>query len=853
MRALRLSYRTLFLAIGVIGLMLSGCGKDGSDGAPGPQGEQGVAGEPGLDGPACVTTATALTITVDKVTMFDDPATMAVEAIPVVDFTVRNESGIAFCAFTDGDLRFNIAKLTPAMNGNPSVWQNYITGASTSGGSSGEQHASQERFGRTYGTLESHLNGHYTYTFATDLMNAPCPSPCTDADGNALDLSYQETYTHRIGIQMGGSREVFPLVNATYDFVPDGSTVTVERDIVQTANCNECHNRLRIHGSRIETKFCVTCHNPGSWLAKGRTFNGVTLPANETVDFKVFIHKLHRNEDLHQLVDSGQKYLGFEFPFPQDIRNCTKCHTDSDSDASRNTPQGGHWHTDPSVQACSSCHDDVYFTSAGGDPDRPWQTLPHPGGLVTGTPPNAICANGCHTNGLNPPGSIASSHTIPALALRANFKFNILEICGTAVGSDPVCTQGSPVTVKFSVEDPTGATHGYAGNSRYNIRSGGDPEFNAGGASSLNIDVGWTTRDYNNTDGIGEPPARVSQVNVRTSVAVTDDGTGIFTMDGAMVPAADGGPLIVPNGAGPNGYTASGSGTIGMEGHPAGDFDGDGTYSDRVSATSEVAYFAITDTAPVPRRVVVDAPTKCDNCHDVLALHGGNRNNNTQLCVLCHNPNETDIAVRPRVDLNVEPPPGPCLGEPGQADPNAINCDPLAGGSVDGKKEEAIDFKRMVHRIHAANIVVYGYGGSTHDYRDVEFPGILSDCHACHLEDPDTMTLEDRSGEGGADWTQPTQDGVLASTIDSAPLSTDSLTNPSDDLNITPTAAVCSGCHDSAVTQAHMENLGSALFSATQGTIDTNYEQCVVCHGPDTLGDVEVVHHEATERAKQGL
>jgi OmcA/MtrC family decaheme c-type cytochrome len=854
MRTRSVSCRTAFLAIGVLALILSGCGKDGSDGAPGPQGEQGVAGEPGLDGPACVTTATALTITVDKVTMFDDPATMVVEAIPVVDFTVRNESGIAFCAFTDGDLRFNIAKLTPAMNGNPSVWQNYITGASTGGGSPGEQHASQERFGRTYGKLESHLNGHYTYTFATDLMNAPCPSPCTDADGNALDLSYQETYTHRIGIQMGGSREVFPLVNATYDFVPDGSTVTVERDIVQTANCNECHNRLRIHGSRIETKFCVTCHNPGSWLAKGRTFNGVTLPANETVDFKVFIHKLHRSEDLHQLVDSGQKYLGFEFPFPQDIRNCTKCHTDSDSDASRNTPQGGHWNTDPSVQACSSCHDDVYFTSAGGDPDRPWQTLPHPGGLVSGSgSQNAICANGCHTNGLNPPGSIASSHTIPDKVWRAKFKYNILEICGVAVDSNPVCTPGSTVTVKFSVEDPTGGTHGYgAGNSLYNIKS--DPEFTSS-AAALNMDFAWATSDYNNTDNgaTGSAlPARAAQVNLRTSADVTDDGAGIFTL-GA------GAGIVIPDGTGLNGYSASGSGTVGMEGHPAADFNGDGTYSDRASPDSEVAFFGITDTEPVARRAVVDMKTKCDNCHDVFEFHGGNRNNNAQICVLCHNPNNTDVSQRPKTAIA-----DPANPQPGEGLPDA-------SVTPDGKKEESIDFKRLIHAIHGneireKGIVVYGYGGSLHEFGEVEFPGIVSDCHTCHLDDPaDTMTLEDRSGVGGANWEQPAQNGILGSTIDSAPNATVGgiATGPGslsyeqalrgDDLKISPTAAVCSSCHDDAVTQAHMENLGSALFGADPATVGANIEQCVVCHGPDTLGDVEVVHHEATERAKQGL
>jgi OmcA/MtrC family decaheme c-type cytochrome len=803
MRITSVSCRTIFLAIGVVGLMLSGCGKDGSDGAPGPQ---GVAGDPGQSGPACATTATALTITVDKVTI-------GTPAKPVVDFTVTNESGYPFCGLTENDLRFNIAKLTPenAATGDPSVWQNYIVRSR-----SGRMEGYQETVSNfPDATLVNHLNGKYTYTFATDLNNAPCPGSCTTAEGKPLDVSYEPSKTHRIGIQQGNRS--FPLVNGTYDFVPAGGAVVTMRDIVQTPNCNECHNRLRLHGTRIETKFCVTCHNPGSWFAKGNSVGGVTVPTNTTVDFKVFIHKIHRSEELHQLVgspggsppypaDPNQKYLGFEVLYPQPLLNCTKCHTDSDSNASRNTPQGGNWGMKPSMEACGSCHDDIYFDTAQISPERPWQNTPHPGGV----PVNNFVCHFCHDAG-GPAGTIASSHTNFDKVWRAKFKFNILEICGVAVGSNPVCVPGSTPTMKFSVEDPTGGTHGYAGNSRYNIKA--DPEFTSS-AAALTMDVAWDTRDYNNTDG-STPPAQRDSVNLRTSTAVTDDGTGIFTVD-----ATSG--LKIPDGTGLNGYSASGSGAVGIEGHPAADFDGDGTYSDRASATSEVAYFGITDTTPFPRRVVVDVATKCDNCHDVLSLHGGNRNNNAQVCVLCHNPKDTDILRR--------------------------------GGAVgtDGKLEESIDFKRLIHAIHGNSerekpIVVYGYSGNPTDFSEVEFPGILSDCETCHVDS--TYTLADRSGSGGANWEQPAQNGILGSIINTG-------ADPalrSDDKGISPTAAVCSACHDNAVVQAHMEDLGSALFDDTPTDLAANIEQCVVCHGPGALADVEVMHDEATARAKQGL
>ena len=53
-------------------------------------------------------------------------------------------------------------------------------------------------------------------------------------------------------------------------------------------------------------------------------------------------------------------------------------------------------------------------------------------------------------------------------------------------------------------------------------------------------------------------------------------------------------------------------------------------------------------------------------------------------------------------------------------------------GGIDGKAEESIDFKRMVHGIHAGQadkggfrtkgLVVYGFGGSVNDFSEVRYP-----------------------------------------------------------------------------------------------------------------------------------
>jgi len=836
--------KILLAALTVGSLGLTGCG--GSDGKDGKNGAPGPAGPPGPPGSG-ETAELNLTIT-----------SVAINGAPVVRFTATNQNGSPVTGLSASSLGFTIAKLIPANAGNPTQWQNYIVTTQTATVGPGTGRTAVQGTRDSGGTLVNNADGSYTYTFGTNITNVSCPAPCRDAFGHTLNLSYQPGYTHRVGMQTRGS---LPSANATFDFVPNGSPITTRREIVKTAKCNECHDKIEAHDARIEVKYCVTCHNPGSVDPNSEdptkdADTNLLLPAavhaSGAVDFKVMIHKIHRGEFLPSVTgpdgeyyddpstpgvdesaDNGEyaiwgyrntKHDFSTIVFPQDIRNCTKCHDGTDPD----TTEGGNWSSVPSMEACGSCHDNVKFGVVGpwsGNPDPSLDVNGHPGGVQTD---NMLCA-GCHGQGGLPAVTTAETHVVPGKAERAFFKFNILEICGTAVGANPVCPPTTNPTVKFSVTDPTGATtHGY-GNA-YNIRAGGDPEFNGPGGASLNILVGWDTRDYNNDGGTGDRPARANSVNVRSSTAVTPNGDGTYTLSGGLVTPN---PFVVPAGA-------VGSGVIGMEGRGLAQ-DG-GIYSIRVSVNSEVAYFRITDATVKPRRQVVDVPTKCDRCHDILTFHGGGRNNNGQLCVICHNPNNTDVAQRPK-DLN------------GAPDPTA---------TADGKREEAIDFKRLIHGIHAAartnhdgtiahgfrenGLVVYGFNGSEHDYSHTRFPGVLSKCETCHL--PDTFKLMDRSAGGGGNWELPTQAGILSSTTDAAPTATDttSLTtqaaNQADDLNISPTAAVCSSCHDGTLAREHMIQIGGASFGALQGDINSRYETCAVCHGPGKIASVEFVHSE---------
>jgi OmcA/MtrC family decaheme c-type cytochrome len=752
----RSSYQWIDLvAAGLLALVLAGalaaCSGGGSGGGSGPA----VAPPGGA-------TAPALNITITGVT---------ISSPPVVTFAVTDEAGVPTASLAAADLRFNIAKLVPGSNGAPSTWQNYINRA-VSGAVQGSQERSAAGF--AFGKLVNQGNGSYTYTFATDIRDPaanPCPAPCTDADGKPLDVSYQPGLTHRVAIQQANS--AYPHASGVYDFVPAGGSGT-RRDVVATATCNTCHNELTAHGTRVDTRLCVTCHTPGSWVAG---------TPRTTVDFKVMIHRIHNGSSLPSVV-AGSPYIvnGTDFSkaaFPQDVRNCTKCH-DGTPGAANPTAQGDNWKMQPSAEACGSCHDNVYF-GAKPDPAKPYQKVAHPGGVTTDSSTCALChAAGRYTDKKD----IVVAHNFPARlkAAAAKFKYNIISVTPTTAGGKPVIT--------FSVTDPTNA------DKPHDIKSAA--AFTAGANSTLTVKLGWSTSDFGNDasgQGFGQPVS-INLLNNPAVVAGTVAGTYTVTSTVA-VPSAQTGTLRVL-----------------MEGHPAGDVTTAGAFSDRLAAKNVFKDYAITGTV-APRRVVVDI-AKCNVCHDVLSLHGNNRTDEPGVCAVCHNPNATDASRRP------------------------ATAGVLTGGT-DGKLEESIDFKTMIHGIHAGQagkggfrtkgITVYGFGGSVNDFSGVVFPGKLNDCTTCH---------GGTSYQLAGTWDSPTANGILGSTISTGASTSDA----ADNLRITPIAAVCSSCHDGAVAKAHMQDaFNAANFSATQAQINAGPpEACSFCHGAGRALDVKVLH-----------
>jgi OmcA/MtrC family decaheme c-type cytochrome len=144
--------------------------------------------------------------------------------------------------------------------------------------------------------------------------------------------------------------------------------------------------------------------------------------------------------------------------------------------------------------------------------------------------------------------------------------------------------------------------------------------------------------------------------------------------------------------------------------------------------------------------------------------------------------------------------------------------------------ESPIDFKRMIHQIHAGNSpLIFGFGGSVHDYSEVTYPGRLANCTGCHLEDTFYPTRDDRNFR-------------LATTTD-----TKDNDDPIDDDNITTNTSACGSCHTSDFDESHMVNVGGGNFSVMQlndGTLigTSVVETCTTCHDPGTDADVAVAH-----------
>jgi len=406
--------------------------------------------------------------------------------------------------------------------------------------------------------------------------------------GTKAPTNFDATATHSIGMQAErnlsalGYETTFPS-DDVFTFVPNGSPVTNVRDVINEASCNSCHNPIAAHGSpgpRTKMAYCVLCHTPQS-------VNPDTL---NTVDMKVFIHKLHMGSSLPSVQAGGKYYVVHRgavndystIAFPQDIRNCQTCHATGPKQADA-------WKLNPTRAVCGSCHENVNFATGENHVNLPQVS-------------DDQCHN-CHTSQatLDFDASIPGAHQVPNnSAALPGIVMQVLKVQNNTPGTAPAVT--------FQVNDKAGNPVDISQLTRFRVLLSGP-----------------------NIDYLTGPAG----IQVSEDAGKTAGSNGVYTYQMTnKIPA-----------------TATGSYTISLEARNDTKLM-PGTKKETAatdSAKPVETYFSVDNSPTVARRQVV-ADAKCGACHQNLSfVHGGTRNG-TQECVLCHNPMLTDSVSKQSVN-----------------------------------------------------------------------------------------------------------------------------------------------------------------------------------------------------------
>jgi OmcA/MtrC family decaheme c-type cytochrome len=801
-----------------------------------------------------------------------------VQAAGVPAFTTAGTTAkVNFAVFSNGkvksdlklaDVSLAVAKLVPSAAGNPDQWVNYIYRRETATANVGPNgkpvlasamqattDAKQTDPALAAAQLVFNPDGYYTYTFRTDIKNP--------AQTNGVP--FEPARTHRVAIQLAYNNAAGePVrVNPYFDFTIDaaGNSVPVTdpaktRVMADVSSCNGCHDRLAVHGGgRVDVQYCVLCHNPGTTDANSG--NVLTLAT--------MVHKIHSGRLQKQELDAGRggsQYViwGYqnamhdysEVGFPQDLRNCTVCHTA----AKPSTPQGDNWKTRISRDACLTCH----ASGPGSDWFNVHTVLNNnqdPNAAAT-LMPNAAC-QGCHQPGT----AIAPErvHWNQNEDNAAKYKMNI-----ESAVYDPVARV---VNVKYFLSDPTN------GNAAYNLVTPDCTGSAATLACSTNTKFGNLRLYLAYQNLIGQPTGVTefsaynnggSAANVYAYRGV-NDGSNHYT---AQIP-------VPPDVAGIS--QAAGSArvvTIGQIKEPklaakaSTDPRPEVTPRELVNVVVQNTFADLALTgALVPRRAVVSTE-KCNVCHGALgttsgsntlanAFHGGARNI-VEACSVCHDPNRISTST---VMTN-----GLALNESYQfkrmihgihgnskrtypfthGNPVQGAFDDMgrltSGGTFQANQSVTIGgtstvvitagtpvaagatFQTIADMITAA-ARARGYTGAAiapaENYAaEVAYPAVGLNCNSCHVNNSYKV---DRSVLGS----------VVAKPAGS--------TNPLEWLVISPKAATCTACHDSPKAIGHVTSFGNAAFgNRSQGQSLQTQETCMDCHASGVFMGVDIVH-----------
>lgn len=676
----------------------------------------------------------------------------------------------------------------------------------------------------------------YTYYFCTDVTAHP------DWDAAAkyrlgMELQFNDPVTARVGT----SNPIvdFTIVSGAGRPVEDstGKDLLV-RKMVDRVACNTCHNTLgqqsKFHGNRrIDPNYCVLCHNDSQY----------DPDTAESLDMKLMVHKFHMGSRLlTSYAPSGLDAT--KMHFPQDQRNCTKCHTDVPIEGNPVvTPEGGNWKTFPSRRACGSCHDGIDFATGGGttlDPDLPWASFGHIGGIQEDDSQCATCHSSTQISGVNhiPITKVTRSSNgvvsyyasndgrLPAGAHTVDYEIQSVSINGSR----------NPVMVFRILQN----------GQRKDLRT----------ASSLSDTQIWD-------DFVGGPNAYFAYAVPQDGIAAPADFNTYFSANIVNIwRGSDPGSLTGPdaNGfytltvtsrtipadaamlTGALGYSAMFQTNVAGYLRTCPPTPGGSDCVDGLNVTAEDK--SLTATGFTARRLTAEA-SRCNNCHQKLGLfaettfHSGQRND-PKMCAMCHNPNRTSSGW--------------------SADSTAF----VHAIHGSGKRSVPYNWHSVVtdadgNSLSSSTLLLGTEIVST--FAEIGFPGNLNNCLNCHAEGG--YNFEGGLAQVASRLHRTVAGGEMAAagTVGSLSLSpyvtagatygsghnSTTLQPTLDTLVNSPIANACFGCHDGdtanmpgLTVKAHIEDNGGGSIYRTRTTALGRQESCLLCHGPQAAATVPI-------------
>lgn len=649
--------------------------------------------------------------------------------------------------------------------------------------------------------ITTNTDGSYTYTFPSAFPSTYA-APVNDstafgaAEGELTGQALQNgTYT--IGIE---ARRTFSIHgesvrdggDAFFNFAIGGGSVTA-REVVLESNCVQCHTRMVVHGeNRFTVAGCVACHNIGAEDRISADPDKATTGV--TINFASMIHAIHRGKELPNVIatvngadpyryvvigfgDAEHDFSDVAFPwmpggtgFNQQSRNCGVCHDGA--------AQGARYYTHINRAACTGCHDDLDFSDGthlnqanasviAGTLTKAQLTQAGFREQVGGFAHvfnDTQCVN-CHAE-----GSLLDARTLHLPPLANETLTNGIKVVITGVHG-----LSGPGAAYFQPGDHPIVT--------FNVLDRNNNPINLSDVPTLAFVMSGPVENYQRL--IPNSPAS-STLTVKGNGGVPSTGTGPFTY---TCPEAIPATYPAPFNDSTNYQYSDGSGELSGQALQAGNYTIQ-LYAARQFTVNSVTYRESSEVALAETRIgsagdtdgypgyVSDA--KCNSCHGTLRFHGNNRRG-VEGCVMCHVGGAEDKAT-------------PAMGQ---------TQDPAV---------DSIDFKAMIHKIHAARELsvvqaggkydLIGFGNNVVNFSNGELPALPygpSQCTACH--------------EGNS-WKEPPE---------------------SADVRIWK--VVCLSCHDSDAAAAHAE-----INTYNAGSPGMWVETCSTCHAAGKEAGIDRVH-----------